>query len=41
LHPNSRADGTERVVLVDLWDPERSHYCVADELLHRPAVRFE
>ena len=36
-----RADGTQRIVLVDERDPERGHHRIADELLDRAAVAFE
>ena len=35
------ADGTERVVFTQPWDPEDRDHSVADELLYRPAVSFD
>jgi hypothetical protein len=32
---------SERVVLVELRDPEHRHHGIADELLDRPAVPFD
>ena len=39
LHPARRADGSQRVVLVDSREPEHGHDGVADVLLDRAAVR--
>jgi len=38
-HLDRRAAGTKCIVLVRSGDAEHGHHCVADELLHRPAVR--
>jgi hypothetical protein len=40
-HSVRRPNGSERVVLVELRDPEHRHHGVADELLDRPAVSFD
>ena len=36
-----RADGAQRVILVEHRNPEHGHHRVADELLHRPAVPLD
>jgi hypothetical protein len=41
LHARRCADGSERVVLVQLGQPEDRHHRVADELLDRAAVALE
>ncbi len=40
-HAVRRPNRSERVVLVELGDPEHRHHGVADELLDRPAVSFD
>ena len=40
-HLRRRAHGAQRVVLVQLRDPENRHDRVADELLHRAAVALD
>ena len=40
-HLDRRAAGPQRVVLVHLGDAEDGHDRIADELLHRPAVRLD
>ena len=40
-HLDGRAARPQRVVLVHLRDAEDGHHCVADELLHRSAVRLD
>ena len=40
-HAVRRSDGSQRVVLVELWDPEHGHHGVADELLDRALVPFD
>src|SRR3712207_7865932 len=39
-HLGRRADGAERVVLVQHRDPEHRHHGVADELLDRKSTRL-
>ena len=40
-HVEDRTARSERVVFVQLRDPEHSHHCVADVLLHQPSVAFD
>jgi hypothetical protein len=35
------AHGSQRIVLVQFWEPEDGHHRVADELLQRPSVALE